>query len=59
VTYRDFCFWMQGFFELADPKFLTAEQVELVKRHLNMVFVHERPTNITKSIDGSTAKMRC
>jgi hypothetical protein len=50
---------MQGFFELADPKFLTAEQVELVKRHLNMVFVHERPTNITKSIDGSTAKMRC
>jgi hypothetical protein len=41
VTSRDFCYWAQGFFEIADPKGLTAEQVECFKRHLALVFVHE------------------
>lgn len=38
---RDFCFWLQGLFELAKPEALTVEQTELVKRHLGMVFVHD------------------
>lgn len=41
MTSRDFCYWLQGFFEIADPKSMTTEQVEMVKRHLNMVFFHE------------------
>ena len=45
---RDFCYWLQGFFELADlneevPEklTLTPQQVECIRRHLNMVFYHE------------------
>jgi hypothetical protein len=41
VTSRDFCYWAQGFFEIADPKGLTAEQVECFKGHLALVFLHE------------------
>ncbi len=32
---------MQGLFELGKPEVLNAEQVDLVKRHLAMVFIHE------------------
>ena len=38
---RDFCFWLQGLFELAGPLTLDARQTDLIKRHLNLVFVHE------------------
>lgn len=38
---ESFCYWLQGFFELQNPTTLTPEQVECIKRHLNMVFVHE------------------
>ena len=38
---RDFAFWLQGFFEVSRAKTLDEEQVALVKRHLNLVFVHE------------------
>lgn len=50
MTSRDFCFWLQGFLELRDPKgdganrqdlFLSAEQVACVKQHLALVFKHE------------------
>lgn len=37
----EFCYWLQGLFELGKPTSLTAEQTDLVKRHLDMVFVHE------------------
>lgn len=41
MTSRDFCYWLQGLFELGVPVQLDAKQTDLVKRHLAMVFVHE------------------
>lgn len=41
MTSRDFCYWLQGLFELGDVKSLDARQTDLVKRHLAMVFKHE------------------
>jgi hypothetical protein len=38
---REFCYWLQGLFEVGEPETLDAKQVDLIKRHLNMVFVHE------------------
>lgn len=45
---RDFVYWAQGFFELAElsvepgePLTLNARQVECFKNHLAMVFKHE------------------
>ncbi len=41
MTSRDFCYWLQGFFELTDATEITGDQVELIKKHLHMVFEHE------------------
>lgn len=38
---QEFCYWLQGFFELAKPVELNAMQTDLIQRHLNMVFFHE------------------
>lgn len=37
----EFCYWLQGLFELGDPKQLDTQQTALIKRHLAMVFHHE------------------
>lgn len=41
MTSVQFCFWLQGFFELQGPHKIRPDQVELIKKHLNMVFYHE------------------
>lgn len=39
---RDFAFWLQGYFEVsASNPGLTPAQVEVIKRHLALVFIHE------------------
>lgn len=50
---RDFCYWLQGYFEIAEnidpvskgtrPKDveLTQNQVDVIRAHLNLVFKHE------------------
>lgn len=35
---QDFCYWLQGLFELGQPAALSAEQTEMVRRHLALVF---------------------
>jgi hypothetical protein len=58
MTGRDFCYWLQGFFEISenleddikDIK-LTDKQVKIIRSHLNLVFTHEiDPSNL----DGKT-----
>ena len=50
MTSRDFCFWLQGFFEINDAgdsanvkvdKGLIGPKVEAIKAHLSLVFKHE------------------
>lgn len=44
MTSLQFVFWLQGYFELSGAditKKLTEKQVDLIKRHLNLVFLHE------------------
>lgn len=39
---RDFAYWLNGYFELADPSSgLTPEQVDCIEAHLKLVFIHE------------------
>jgi hypothetical protein len=38
MTSRDFCFFLQGLFEVGDVKYLTEKQVTLIRNHLNLVF---------------------
>jgi hypothetical protein len=41
MTSRDFCFWLQGMFELTSPGMINIEQTKIIKKHLDMVFLHE------------------
>lgn len=41
MTSRDFCYWLQGLFELGYYRTLSEEQVVVIRNHLNMVFYHE------------------
>lgn len=48
MTSRDFCYWLQGYLEIASaekspglPPSLSPLQVECIQKHLSMVFIHE------------------
>lgn len=41
MTSRDFAFFLQGFFEVAEPKTIGEKETEMIKKHLNLVFKHE------------------
>jgi len=41
MTSRDFVYWLQGYFELEEPKEIGEKQTEAIKRHLALVFKHE------------------
>ncbi len=45
MTSRDFCYWLQGFFELRDASVdvipVSPAQIGIIRNHLNMVFKHE------------------
>ncbi len=41
MTARDFCFWLQGHFELNGAHAIDEERAELIRRHLALVFKHE------------------
>jgi len=48
ITSRDFVYWLQGYFEINDVNQnseinvgLNYQQVEVIQRHLSLVFTHE------------------
>lgn len=41
MTSRDFCYWLQGFFEITDHDVISEQQIKIIKNHLNLVFHHE------------------
>lgn len=41
MTSRDFAYWLQGYFEVSEPKIINEKEVEVIKKHLSLVFKHE------------------
>jgi len=41
MTSRDFCFWLQGYFELNGKEQISKEKANVISNHLNLVFKHE------------------
>ena len=37
----DFCYWLQGYFEISGASEISAEQAQVIQNHLNLVFKHE------------------
>lgn len=54
MTSRDFCYWLQGYFEVSRAQTMAAPETEMVKRHLAMVFKHE----IDPSIPDPTGELQ-
>lgn len=54
-----FCYWLQGYFELTDSgQPLSAQQVQIIKDHLELVFKKVTPDRVLNySIDYSPVKM--
>ena len=40
---HEFCYWLQGFFEISNESEqpLSKTQVKIIQNHLNMVFIHD------------------
>lgn len=43
MSTQDFCYWLQGYFEISGEECLTKEQVKIVKDHLKLVFDKQTP----------------
>lgn len=70
---RDFCFWLQGFFELRENdqdgcvKSINAREALLIAKHLNLVFAHEIDPSMgdnthqekLNDIHSGNIKLRC
>jgi hypothetical protein len=39
-----FCYWLQGYFELGQASGLNSDQVQVIKDHLQLVFKKETPS---------------
>lgn len=37
----EFCYWLQGMFELGDVRSLSEHQTKIIKQHLALVFKHD------------------
>lgn len=74
MTSRDFCFWLQGYLELADEPGTTSaldeRKVETIKKHLALAFIHDidpsmgdadtqAKLNAHHNALGGPPKMRC
>jgi hypothetical protein len=53
---ESFVYWLQGFFELENPKTLSSRQTQIVKDHLALVFDKKTPDriNLEATAIGST-----
>lgn len=40
---ENFCYWLQGWFELSNANDITIRQTEIIKDHLNLVFGKKTP----------------
>lgn len=38
MTSQEFCYWLQGYFELSTSPAITPEQAKVIKEHLQLVF---------------------
>lgn len=51
---RDFCYWLQGYFEISHTDELTKEQFDMIKKHLGYVFTQEDLSPKTLPVPSGT-----
>lgn len=43
MTPNDFCYWLQGYLEIAEPKVIDEKDIQKIRDHLALVFKKETP----------------
>lgn len=51
MTHENFIYWLQGFLEIANPEKITKEQVDIIKKHMELVMTKSPITYPTVRID--------
>ena len=51
MTPRDFAYWLQGFFEVADTDDVKPEQIRMIKEHLSLVLTKVTPAMEEPKVD--------
>ena len=51
MTPNEFCYWLQGYFELTDACCVNVKQAEIIRQHLDLVF--EKKTTGVISVGNS------
>jgi hypothetical protein len=52
----DFCYWLQGWFELEEPKNMNSTQLQTISEHLVLVFEYDaQPNRFCQSLQGFLA----
>lgn len=66
MTPINFAYWLQGFFEISNANTMSKEQVQIVRNHLDMCFVHvagqteeSQTTDKTKARRDSNLEVLC
>lgn len=52
---KQFCYWLRGFLEMANPKMMDESQMKMLKNHLDLVFC-DVTSESELSIDASVSK---
>lgn len=47
---NDFCYWLQGFFEISGAKTLSENELQVVRDHLSVVFEKRTPDRSASSL---------
>ncbi len=55
---ENFVYWLQGLFELSDVKTLNEKQVQIIKDHLNYVFIHSVPQTPLEEQKSATVEVQ-
>jgi hypothetical protein len=58
MTHREFAYWLQGFFEVMQPKSLTKEQVLAIKTNLGETLHEEKSEQISPDSSKPRARPR-
>lgn len=48
MTPENFCYWLQGYFEIADTADLSKKQTRMIREHLGLIF-----TKVTEDFSSS------
>ncbi len=57
MTHKEFCYWLQGFFEVMQPKSLSKEQVASIKEKLDESFDENGTQPVKQAIKPDPGKV--